>query len=334
MRDSQNYEVVVIGAGPVGLFAAFQCGLLGLKCHIFDALSQIGGQCTALYPEKPIINIPAHKRILAKDLIKKLKIQLAPFKPIYHLCEEVMDIDKLSNNGQSLLIKTNKESLVKTSSIVIAGGGGSFKPNRLPLKEAMEFEEKSLFYHISSAKQLYGKRVVIIGGGNSAVDWALSLYDKADVTIIHRRDNFRALDETTKQLRELCECGKIKLLTPFQIKGISGENGNIKAIDIIQIGNQKEQRIKADILLPFLGLKMDIGPISKWGLDVDQKRISIDPTTSKTNHPGIYAVGDIATYPNKLKLILAGFNEAMNAAFSIQQFLHPDKIKQFFPFYG
>lgn len=322
-------DVVIIGAGPVGLFAIFECGMLRLKCHVFDALDRTGGQCAALYPEKPIYDIPAHPEISGADLALNLHKQAAPFDPVYHLSEQVQGIEQLDKDGRQWRIVGSKNTVVETKSIIIAAGVGAFGPNRPPLEGIEAYEGKSVHYYVNSRESYRGKHIVIAGGGDSAVDWAISLSElAASVSVIHRRQKFRAAPESEVRLHQLAEAGKISLVIPFQLSGLSGENGQLTAVEVESLEGEKKS-LKADVLLPFFGLSMNLGPIAEWELGLSKHHITIDPLTAATNRPGVYAIGDIATYPHKLKLILTGFAEAAQAAHAIRHFLYPDEIIHF-----
>lgn len=315
-------DVIIIGAGPSGLFAVFECGMLGLKCAVFDSLAEIGGQCTALYPEKPIYDIPASPEILAGDLIANLERQAAPFGPSYHLDQQVVAVSK--ENG-SWMIKTSKGIEAKASAIIIAAGAGAFGPNRPPLAGIEEYEGTGVFYMVRRKDELRGKRIVIAGGGDSAVDWALSLAPlAAHVSVIHRRDKFRAAPESVRQVDALVQQGKIELIVPYQLHQLEGHDKKLSGV-VVKSLDGEERTIKADILLPFFGLANDLGPLADWGLGLDHNHIQVDPFTCQTNIEGIYAIGDIAAYKNKLKLILTGFNEAALASHAIQRQMNPDK---------
>lgn len=314
-------DVAIIGAGPVGLFAIFECGMVGLKCHVIDALPDIGGQCSALYPEKPIYDIPAFPEIMAQDLIDNLEKQAAPFKPVYHLDQQVISISRQSSLWR---LKTAKNTELQAKAIIIAGGSGAFGPNKPPLDDLEGYEGTSVFYMVRKKADFADKNIVIAGGGDSAVDWALSLADIAkSVQLVHRRDKFRAAPESVSKLNEYAQSGKISLVTPYQLKSLVGNAGRLSAVHVADMkGNEKI--LEADILLPFYGLAMELGPISEWGLNLDQHHISVHPTTARTNQDMIYAVGDIAAYENKLKLILTGFSECAFAAHDIYKKLNPE----------
>lgn len=326
MTKQLDTDVAIIGAGPTGLFAVFQCGMLGLKCHIIDSLEQIGGQCTALYPEKPIYDIPAEPSITAADLIEQLEAQAAPFAPTFHLNQQVTEICGSEGN---FTLKTDKNLILNAKAIIIAGGAGSFGPNRPPIENITEFEGTSVFYAVRNRAQFSGKKVVIAGGGDSAVDWANSLAEiAAHITLIHRRDKFRAAQSSLDKLSENKALGRIRIITPAQLHALHGKNNLLHTITITDLDG-KTQEIDADILLPFFGLATDLGPVATWGLNLDHHQIKIDQSTSATSTQGIYAIGDIAAYPHKLKLILTGFAEAAQAAHHIQHRLNPDKAQHF-----
>jgi len=325
----QTTDVVIIGAGPVGLFAVFECGMLRLKCHVIDALDVIGGQCTALYSEKPIYDIPAYPQITGAGLIENLHQQILPFHPAFHLGQQVTGITPTDLTGKNWQIMTSKGTQIHAKAIIIAAGVGAFGPNRPPLPEIEDYEGKSVHYYIGSRESYRNKNIVIAGGGDSAVDWALSLSEVAGhVCVVHRRPKFRASPESEARLKALANMGKIDLVIPFQLAGLEGDNGQITAV-IVQSLEGETRTLPADVLLPFFGLSMNLGPIAEWGLGLDNHHIIIDPLTAQTTRPGIYAIGDVATYPHKLKLILTGFSEAAYAAHAIRAFLYPEEILHF-----
>jgi thioredoxin reductase (NADPH) len=319
-------DVVIIGAGPTGLFAIFQCGMVGLKTHVIDTLDFIGGQCSALYPEKPIYDIPAYPAINAGDLIEKLHAQAAPFNPTYHLSQQTTHIEQ---HESGWLVTTNTGLQITCKGIILAAGAGAFGPNRPPLNDIEKFEGTSVFYAVTKKQQFANKHIVIAGGGDSAVDWAISLAEiAASVSIVHRRATFRAAPESVRKLNELVAAQKIHLITPYQLHSLDGNNGTLQNVIVQDLeGNQKT--LKADILLPFFGLKMDLGPITEWELESHNKHIVISPNTMETNLTNVFAIGDIATYPGKLKLILCGFSEAAIAAHTLRSRLFPDTVFHF-----
>lgn len=326
MSASFETDVVIIGAGPTGLFSIFECGMLGLKCHVVDSLDHIGGQCIALYPEKPIYDIPALPEILAADLISNLEKQAEPFKPFYHLSQQVIAISGEANN---FTVATDKGANIKAKAIIIAGGAGSFGPQKPPLENLESYEGKSVFYAVRSREKFRDMKIVIAGGGDSAIDWAISLSEVAQkVSVVHRRDKFRGAQASVDKLHTLSSAGKIDLVVPYQLAGLEGDDGLLKAVIVSDLDHNKK-RIEADILLPFFGLSMTLGPLSDWGLMIDKNHIEIDQATARTNLEGIYAVGDIATYAHKIKLILTGFAEAAQAAHAIRHQVFPDEVLHF-----
>lgn len=330
----QKTDVTIIGAGPVGLFTIFECGMMTLKCHVIDALSEVGGQCRALYPEKPIYDIPAYPNILAGELIDKLEAQAAPFDPTYHLGQRVESVEKLPQidaEGYRFIVTTNMGTQIKTKVIVIAAGVGAFGPNKPPLEGIDDFENTSVHYFVRYKETYRDKNIVIAGGGDSAIDWALSLTELANkVYVVHRRAKFRAAPDSIGKLHTLAQNkpDKLELVTPYQLDSLKGEHGQITHVGVKTLEGQ-ERLLEADYLLPFFGLATNLGPIATWGLALDKTNISTDPTTSATSEEGIYAVGDVATYENKLKLILCGFSEAAFAAHSARSLIYPERTFHF-----
>lgn len=323
----QTTDVAIIGAGPVGLFAVFECGMMRLSCHVIDTLEMVGGQCSALYPEKPIYDIPGFPEILAADLIHNLKAQADPFKPVYHLNQQVMGLTH-TPEGEWLL-ETSTGARIQAKAIIIAAGVGAFGPNRPPLDHLEDFEGKSVFYYVKNREDFRGKNLVIAGGGDSAVDWALSLAPLAKrLTVVHRRAKFRAAPESESKLMQLADEGVIDLAIPYQLEGLKGHEGALEAVVIKSMEGQTRD-VPADVLLPFYGLAMNLGPIAHWDLQLNGNHISVIPDSCATNLPGIFAIGDIATYPHKLKLILTGFAEAAQAAHAIRLLVRPDEAYHF-----
>ncbi|MFC7452480.1 NAD(P)/FAD-dependent oxidoreductase [Insolitispirillum peregrinum] len=315
-------DACVIGGGPVGLFTVFQCGMVRIKCHVVDVLDALGGQCAALYPEKPIYDIPAHPSILAGDLIGQLEQQAAPFNPVYHLSQQVVGLTR-QDNGR-WLVETDKGTRIDCAVVIIAAGAGAFGPNRPPLDGLAHYEGKSVFYFVKSREAFRGKRVVIAGGGDSAVDWAVSLSEvAASVAVIHRRPKFRCAPESAARLQDLASQGKIDLVVPYQLSALEGDtaSGQLTTVRVADLDGGLRD-LPADILLPFFGLATSLGPISSWGLGMDKSHITIDQGTSATNVEGIFAAGDVCTYPGKLKLILTGFAEAAQAAHHAYPFVY------------
>jgi thioredoxin reductase (NADPH) len=328
VRTTYMTDVIIIGAGPVGLFAVFECGMLRLQCHVVDTLDMIGGQCQALYPEKPIYDIPGHPQILAADLIHKLAEQVAPFEPTYHLEQRVEKVTPTHNGRFDIVTSTG--TCINAGAVIIAAGVGAFGPNRPPLLDIESYEGKSVFYFIKNREQFQGKRIVIAGGGDSAIDWALSLCEIAEhITLVHRRPKFRAAPESIAKVEALACQGKIDLVIPYQLSGLKGQNGKLEAVIVETLTADEQKIIEADVLLPFYGLAMKLGPIAEWGLNLDHNHIIIDQMTCETSMKGIYAIGDIARYPSKLKLILTGFAEAAHASHAIRELLFPNEIVHF-----
>lgn len=316
-------DIVIIGAGPAGLFSVFEAGMLKLKCHVIDTLDFVGGQCAALYPEKPIYDIPAHPQIAAETLIENLTQQAAPFDPVYHLGQQVLGVAKQDDG--SFIVTTSKETTIHTKAIIIAAGCGAFGPNRPPLEGIESFEGTSVFYMVGKREDLRDKRVVIAGGGDSAVDWALALQGIAkSIAVVHRRPKFRCAPDSHSKMMQCVASGDVDLVVPYQLDSLSGENSQLTAVNVKTLDGQ-ERSLEADILLPFFGLSMELGPIANWGLNIEKTFITVDPLTLQTSEPGIFAVGDIATYPRKLKLILSGFAEGAMACHAAREYIFPEK---------
>jgi len=320
----QETDVVIVGAGPVGLFAVFECGMLHLACHVVDALPHVGGQCSALYPEKPIYDIPGQPAILAGELIERLQEQAAPFKPVYHLGQQATALTREDDGRWRLTTSAGTEILAHA--VFVAAGAGAFGPNRPPLPGIEAFENEGVLYSVRRKADLAGKRVVIAGGGDSAVDWAVALADvAAHVYVVHRRPQFRAAPETVARMQALAAEGKgVELVIPFQLHDLEGVPPRLGGVVVRDLdGNLR--RLEADVLLPFFGLSMDLGPIAKWGLGLDRSHVKVEPTTCATDAPGVFAIGDVASYPHKLKLILTGFAEAAAAAHAAYAIARPDQ---------
>lgn len=305
-------DVLIIGAGPVGLFAVFEAGLLGMKSHIVDSLETPGGQCSALYPEKPIYDIPAYPKIAAGDLVDNLLEQIKPFSPEFHLNQQAVSFKKFGDN--KFITTTNKGVEIESKIIVIAAGCGAFGPNRPPLEGIENYEGKSVFYYIKDPERFRDKKVAIAGGGDSAADWAIILSDIAEkVYLIHRRSKFRAAPSSMEKINSIYEKNKkIELITPYQLGSIEGNGSDISSLGLYDL-NKNIKKLEIDYLLPFFGLSMDLGPIKDWELELSQSRLSVDITNCMTNIEGIYAIGDVADYEGKLKLIVSGFSEAATA---------------------
>ncbi len=316
----EKTDVVIIGAGPVGLFAIFELGLLNISCHVIDNLDKPGGQCAELYPEKPIYDIPSRVSISGQELTNDLLAQAKPFKPVYHLGQQVDSIAKLKTN--EWLVKTSLNNSIQAKCIVIAAGAGSFVPRKLPIKGIENLEEKNILYAIRNKSILYGKDLLIVGGGDSALDWTNELAKFCNVTLMHRRKEFKASPDSVSKMLELENDKKINFLLG-QIQSIEGlNNGKIK---VVAYNNEITKNFEVDYLLPFFGLKMELGPIANWGLNLDKNLINVDTKKFETSVPSIFAIGDINTYPGKLKLILSGFHEAALMAQECFKYCFPDK---------
>ena len=316
-------DVLVIGAGPTGLFSVHQLGIIGLKSEVVDNLDKIGGQCIELYPDKPIYDIPAIPECTGEELTKNLIEQIKPFKTNFHLNDRVEEVKKEKNKW---LVTTIKGKEFKVSSIIIAGGVGSFEPRKFSVKEAEKFEGKQIFYSVKDKNIFKNKIVTIFGGGDSALDWAIELSENSKVILIHRRDEFRGAQSSVEKIKKLNEEGKIELFTQYQLSSIEGDdslkNINIKHED----GNIK--KIETNYILGFFGLIMQLGPIVNWKLNLDKKHIPVSTENFETNQKGIFAIGDICTYPGKLKLILSGFHEGALAARGCFKYAKPhEKLK-------
>ncbi len=312
--NQQKTDICIIGAGPVGLFAVFECGMLKMHCHVVDALDMTGGQCAALYPEKPIYDIPGYPAI---DV---------PFKPVYHLGRRV---ESLTAAGERWHIGLDDGTRIDARAVIVAAGVGAFGPNKPPMEGLEQYEGKGVFYLVKRREDFRGKRIVIAGGGDSAVDWALSLADvAAQVYMIHRRPKFRAAPESVTRMEALAKAGRIEMVVPYQLARLEGSDGQLSAVVVATLEGE-ERSLPADCLLPFFGLAMNLGPIAQWGIELDHHHVKIAPATCATNLPGVFAIGDIATYPGKLKLILCGFSEAAMAAHAIHPLVHPGEALHF-----
>ncbi len=327
MTQALETDVAIIGAGPVGLFAAFECGMLKLRSVLIDALGDVGGQCSALYPEKPIYDIPAHPAIAAGHLISQLEQQIAPFDVPRLLGQRV---EALEGAAGGFRLRTDGGAQVAARAVLLAAGAGAFGPNRPPLDGLGMYEATgAVQYLVRRRDDFAGRRVVIAGGGDSAVDWALSLKDvAARVLVVHRRAKFRAAPETAGQLDAAAARGEIDLVIPYQLHALHGAAGALKGVEVAHLdGNTR--MLEADRLLPFFGLSMDLGPIAGWGLDLERHHVQVAAATCQTSVPGVFAIGDVVTYPGKLKLILQGFSEAAMAAHAIHPIVHPGEALHF-----
>ena len=317
-------DVLIIGAGPTGLFCAHQLGLIGLKCEIVDNLDKAGGQCIELYPDKPIYDIPAVPECTGEELTNNLLKQIEPFNVKFHLNERVEIVKK---ENQNWYVKTNNNTEFAVSSIIIAGGVGSFEPRKFPLKDIEKFENKSLFYSIKDKNIFKDKTISIFGGGDSALDWAIELSQNSKINLIHRRDGFSGAQASVDKVKELEKEGKINLFTQYQINSIKGED-SIESVSIKHDEGEIKE-LKTDYVLGFFGLIMQLGPILDWGLNLNKKTIEVDTEKFETNQPGIFAIGDICNYPGKLKLILSGFHEGALAARGCFKYARPDEKLRF-----
>jgi thioredoxin reductase (NADPH) len=317
-------DVIIIGAGPVGLFAVHQLGIKGLKAVVIDNLDRAGGQCIELYPDKPIYDIPAVPECTGEELTKNLIEQIKPFNTKFFYNERV---DEVKQDKDDWIIKTNNNNEFTAPNIIIAGGVGSFEPRKLSVKDTEKYEGKSLFYSVKNKDELKNKNISIFGGGDSALDWTLELSKFSKITLIHRRDEFRGAPHTLSEIKKLENEGKISIKTPCQLESIDGDE-NIKSISI-KFDDGKIEKIKTDIILSFFGLIMKLGPIAEWGLNMNKKTIDVNSGNFETNKKGIFAVGDICSYPGKLKLILSGFHEVALASVECFKRARPDEKYRF-----
>lgn len=315
-------DIIIIGAGPTGLFAVFEAGLLKLKCHLIDALPQVGGQLAKLYPKKPIFDIPGYPSVGAGELVDNLMEQIKQFQPEFTLSETAEKIDKLNEN--TFVVTTNKGTQIKGKAVAIAGGLGTFEPRKPEIENISEYEEKGVEYFIKNPEQFKNKNIVIAGGGDSALDWSIFLANVAkSVTLVHRRNEFRGALDSVEKVQKLKNEGKINLITPAEVIGITG-NGKVEAVILEQEG--KKQTLSTDFFIPLFGLVPKLGSIATWGLEIEKNAIKVNNALDyQTNIPGIYAIGDVNTYPGKLKLILCGFHEATLMCQSIYNRLNPNR---------
>jgi thioredoxin reductase (NADPH) len=322
MTDVIKTDVMIVGAGPVGLFAVFELGLLDIKAHLVDILDKIGGQCAELYPEKPIYDIPGLPKISAQGLVDNLMEQIKPFSPQFHLNEMVEKVERI---GDPLFrVTTNAGQVFECKVLVIAAGGGSFQPKRPPIPGIEAYEAKSVHYAVRQMEQFRGKRILIAGGGDSALDWTLNLAPIAShLTLLHRRQDFRAAPDSVNKMMSLVGEGKIDLVLG-QVTSLEGQDGQVSAA-IVKRTDGSIFNIACDAILPFFGLTMKLGPVADWGIAMQDELIPVDTGTFETNVPGIFAIGDINTYPGKLKLILSGFHEGALMAQKAHRYVYPDK---------
>jgi thioredoxin reductase (NADPH) len=317
-------DALVIGAGPTGLFAVHQLGIIGLKSEVVDNLDKIGGQCIELYPSKPIYDIPAISECTGEELTNNLLKQIEPFKTNFHIGERVEEVKK---DGANWKITTSKKKVFIAPIIIIAGGVGSFEPRKLSAKDAEKFEGKNIFYSVKDKNLFKNKKICIFGGGDSALDWAIELSNFSEVTLVHRRAEFRGTPLSLETVKKLEKNDKVKILTPYQLNSIEGDK-SIKSVNLIN-DDGKIKKLETDYILGFFGLIMKLGPIVNWGLNLDKKTIQVNTENFQTNQEGIFAIGDICTYPGKLKLILSGFHEAALAARGCYKLARPNEKYRF-----
>ncbi|MCB1411943.1 MAG: NAD(P)/FAD-dependent oxidoreductase [Xanthobacteraceae bacterium] len=322
MSETIKTDVLIIGAGPCGLFAVFELGLLDMKVHLIDILDKIGGQCAELYPEKPIYDIPGIPMVTGQGLTDSLMEQVKPFGPTFHLGEMVETIESI---GDPLFrVTTDAGKVFETKVVVIAAGGGSFQPKRPPVPGIEAFEGTSVFYAVRKMEQFRDRDLLIVGGGDSALDWTLNLHPLARrITLVHRRDDFRAAPHSVEQMRTLVADGKMDLRIG-QVTVLDGEDGQLRGATIKGADNALTQ-IDCNAMLPFFGLTMKLGPVANWGVALENNLIPVETASFETNVPGIFAIGDINTYPGKLKLILSGFHEGALMAQKAHRYVYPDK---------
>ena len=322
MSDPIKTDVLIIGAGPVGLFGVFELGLLDIKCHLVDILDKVGGQCAELYPEKPIYDIPAIPKISAQGLVDQLMEQIKPFGPQFHLGEMVETIERI---GEPLFrVTTDRGKVFETKLVVIAAGGGSFQPKRPPIPGIEAYEGTSVHYSVRKMEAFKGKKILIVGGGDSALDWTLNLAPIAKhLTLLHRRQEFRAAPDSVNKMTAMLNEGTIDFVMG-QVTGLEGSNGQITAANV-KGSDGSTFHLACDAMLPFFGLTMKLGPVANWGLKLNEDVIPVNTENFETSEPGIFAIGDINTYPGKLKLILSGFHEVALMSQKAHRYVYPDK---------
>lgn len=315
-------DALIVGAGPSGLFQIFELGLLGIKAHILDSLPTPGGQCTELYPDKPIYDIPAVPVCTGQELVDLLMKQAEPFGATYHMGEEVTGVEKVDDYFR---VTTSNDKEFHAKTVFVAGGVGSFQPRRFRLPDIEQLEDTSVHYRVRDPELFAGQRVIICGGGDSALDWALALADKAaELTLVHRRDEYRAAPASVAALKELEAAGKVRILENAKATAYEADGAQLKSVTI-SVQGADDVTLEADHLMAFFGLAPKLGPIAEWGLTINRKAIDVDTEKFETNIPGIFAIGDINTYPGKKKLILSGFHEAALAAFAAKAIIEPGK---------
>ncbi len=315
-------DALIVGAGPCGLFQVFELGLLGINCHILDSLPVVGGQCAELYPDKPIYDIPGIPVCTGAELVTSLMQQIEPFDATFHLGEEVLEVSRQDDGA--FIVKTAKDKVFLTKTVFVAGGVGSFQPRKIRLAGLEAFEDSNVFYRVRDPDQFAGKDIVILGGGDSALDWTVALAERAkSMTIVHRRPEFRGAQATVDQLMALCAAGKAQFVEG-KISGFTDDGSRVTTVTIAKNAGG-EVELPTDVLMAFFGLAPKLGPIAEWGLDLNRKTVNVDTEKFQTNIPGIFAIGDINYYPGKKKLILSGFHEAALAAFAAKAIIEPGK---------
>ena len=320
--DTINTDALIVGAGPCGIFQVFELGLLGIKCHVLDSLPVVGGQCAELYPDKPIYDIPGITVCSGEELVESLMKQVEPFDASFHLGEEVMEFSPQDDG--TFVVKTAKDKTFHAKTIFVAGGVGSFQPRKIRLNGLEAFEETSVHYRVRNPEQFTDKNIIILGGGDSALDWAVALAGTAkSMTIVHRRPEFRGAQATVDKLMALCDTGKARFVEG-KISGFADDGDRLNSVTIAT-NSGDDVELPVDALMAFFGLAPKLGPIAEWGLDLNRKTVNVDTEKFETNIPGVFAIGDINFYPGKKKLILSGFHEAALAAFAAKAIIEPGK---------
>ena len=320
--DTINTDALVIGAGPCGIFQVFELGLLGVKCHVLDSLAVAGGQCAELYPDKPIYDIPGIPVCSGEELVEALLTQIEPFDTTFHLGEEVTELSPQDDG--TFVVKTAKDKTFHTKTVFVAGGVGSFQPRKVRLDGLDAFEDTNMYYRVRNPEQFADKDIVILGGGDSALDWTLALAGKAkSLTLVHRRPEYRGAPASVEQMRGLCSAGKVREMEG-KISGFADNGGRLTSVTVTAASAENIE-LPVDALMVFFGLAPKLGPIAEWGLDLNRKTVNVDTEKFETNIPGIFAIGDINYYPGKKKLILSGFHEAALAAFAAKALIEPGK---------
>jgi thioredoxin reductase (NADPH) len=315
-------DMIIVGAGPVGIFAVFEAGLLGLKCHLIDNLDRPGGQCTELYPEKPIYDIPGRPKVTGQQLVDDLMKQIDPFDAEFHLSQQAKSLEQLDSGDWRL--ETTRGVVLEAPIVVVAAGAGSFVPKKPPYKDIDLYEENSIDYAVHKMEKYRDKELVIVGGGDSALDWVMSLEPIAKkITLVHRREGFRAAPDSVSQVEAMIANGKIDFFIG-NVKELNGNEALLKSVSIDPVNGERLE-VQCDFLMPFMGLKISLGPIAHWGLNLNKKHIMVDHETFTTDVDGIYAIGDVCSYPGKIKLILTGFYEAAVMCHSAFQYAYPDR---------